>query len=113
MTTTITVYGVRPVPDTDPDADGFDPTPLPRVALVEGLNASISGPVGSDVEGMEREVWRLRCDPFELHRSDYVEDDTTGYLYEVTYVHQSEIATSWAMNHTIAELTREEGLPSR
>ncbi len=113
MTTTIYVYGVRTLPDTDPDADGFDVPATTPYLLVERLNASISGPTGSNVEGLEQEVWRLRCDQFELHRSDYVEDTTTGYMYSVRYVHQSEIDTPWNLNHTIAELVREEGLPSR
>jgi len=114
VTTTITVVGVRPLPAVDPDAEGFDaPSPSADV-LVEGLNACISGPTVSNVGDAEREIWKLRCDPTDLHLSDEVLDEGTGVVYRVHSVAQSEVpANMLFLNHTMADLVRDEGLPAR
>lgn len=111
VTTHITIKGTRPLASLrDPDADGFDAVATPPSVIASGLNACISGPVTIEQGGAQVEVWNLRVDPCDLHRTDIVLDETTGDQYTVSVVTHSKMAL-FGLNHTHALLKLNKGLP--
>lgn len=112
-TTTITVKGVRPQSDVDPDANGYDgPGPVP-VVLASGIRASITRPVPRrDIEGNdEQDAYALRCDLFDagLTRHDTIIDESTEVEYEVRSVAPS-VAALLGLQHLTATVFVREGL---
>lgn len=112
-TTTITVKGVRPQSEVDPDADGYDgPGPVP-VVLATGVRASITKPDarryldGND----EQDSYALRCDNFDagLTRHDTIIDELTEVEYEVRSVAPS-VAALLGLEHIKATVFVREGL---
>lgn len=118
-TTTISITGVRPESPADPLSQGYPDTPdAPAAAVVaSGVRACISQPgMAREVrqsgnDGMQTEVWALRCDPADLRIYDTVTDETTGVEYAVqSVVHSRPLLHS--LDHTFAVLRVRKGLPT-
>lgn len=113
--TTITVWGLRPLEQYDPDAVGYDYEPLVPNAIAQEIRASISMPSGKRSGETEEDEWVLRCDLLPEHlnglsRYDTVIDDRTGVEYEVTWVAEST-NRSVGLEHIKAKLRIRKGLP--
>lgn len=108
-TTTITVLR-RPTLDGDGNViDPYDAQPAPAV-LASNVRAHISTPSGSErtAGGSETTVqWRLDCDPTDMAHTDQVRDDSTGVVYDVTWVAERR---GFGLDHLVADLRRVEGM---
>lgn len=112
--TLITVRGLRPQMEYDPDGQGYDgDLPIPNDLAVH-VRASISQPSGKRRDEQDESGWTLSCDPIDnigLSKYDIVIDETTGTAYEVVWVTESP-NTSVGLNHIKARLRAARGLTS-
>lgn len=108
-TTHITVKGVRPQTDVDPDDDE---TYEPPTVLATGVRASITLPSSARDVDQSDEVddYALRCDIFGagLTRHDTVIDESTGVEYEVR-VSALSPATMLGLEHIKATIRKRKG----
>ena len=113
-TTTITVRGVRPQSDVDPDAEGYDgPGPQPQI-VASGINATITLPQGRRSSPTDEiDSYSLRCDLFMgvLSQYDTVTDDQTGVEYEVHTATRS-LPEQFGLDHWVATIKRGKGIVS-
>lgn len=112
-TTTVTVHGIRPQSDVDPDADGYDGAgPTPTV-LVTGIRASVTLPQGKRSNPTDEVLsYKLRMDlveGFELTRYDTVTDDGTGQVFRIEEVALST-PEAWGLSHWVATLKQGRGI---
>lgn len=104
-TTTITVLRLP----EDATRDPYDPEP-PPTEMATGVRASIGNPhFREEVAGGQQSVslYRLHCDPTDLHHEDRVRDDATGEIFEVVGVKQR---LGVGLDHVRATLTKIEGV---
>jgi hypothetical protein len=107
-TTRITVRGVRPVRDYDPDTSGYDEVDPPvKEEVASGVRASITQPKGQRDREEETDRWAFRCDVVDINRFDEIEDDD-GDIYEVVWVERSKY-TGFGLDHMIGEVKRMKG----
>lgn len=112
-TTTVTVHGVRPQSDVDPDADGYDGPAASPLALVSGVRATITLPQGRRSNPTDEVLsYKLRMDPvdgFELTRFDRVTDDRDGEVYRVEEVALSK-PIAFGLEHWVATIHQSRGI---
>lgn len=112
-TTTVTVHGVRPQSDVDPDADGYDAPADPPTVLASGVRATLTLPQGKRSNPTDEILsYKLRMDlveNFELTRYDSVTDDSTGTTYQVEEVALS-LPEQFGLSHWVATLRLGKGI---
>lgn len=114
-TTTVTVRGVRPQLEYDPDAEDYDGFKAPEPwNLTTGLRATITRPAfkreQSDADQID--VYALRTDPFEITRFDRIVDESDGTEYEVISAGPSKPVT-FGLMHTVAYIRLVKGVDDR
>lgn len=115
-TTTITVKGIRPQSDVDPDAEGYDAPAPEDTVLATDVRATITLPVGRRSNPTDAiESYSLRCDPLpgdiELTRFDVVLDQSTGKEY-VVHVATKSLPEEFGLTHWVATLRKDRGIVS-
>lgn len=115
-TTKVTIKGKRPQSSVDPDAEGYDASPLPDDdVLATGVRATITLPAGNRNNSDTDEVvsYALRCDPIDadVTRFDTVLDETTGIEYNVASAQVSH-PTQFGLDHITARIYLTKGLQS-
>lgn len=87
-------------------------TPPEPTVVASKVRAHISTSQGTEVvAGGSQSVvtFRMSCDPVDLTHLDQVRDETTGEMYEVSWVHQRR---GLGLDHTQAGLRQVHGVVS-
>lgn len=116
----ITIVGIRPQSTVDPDSDGYDNVDMPNlITLVTDWPASITQPtsareseggLGTDDTALQVDEYAFRCNPTDINRFDYIIDDATGLVYQVTAVTDS-LPVLFGLEHVTGRVKRVKGLP--
>lgn len=105
---TTTIRVLRPDPTDEPYEEPGEPT-----VVASGVRAHISTSTGREVvAGGSQEIvqFRMSSDPVDLTHLDRIQNEETGEIFEVSWVHQRR---GLGMDHTQAGLKQVSGVYSR